>query len=637
MPFPSLDSIERQLQLVQSHIFANELDQALAVVAALPPAVADTADAVAVLGKFTDLPQLSPTNKLLADVALAEAFAFFSMAQVLAHRSHAGIAASLRRCHQLYSQIHSTLATTSSSLDENAVPPLVRQDVVGRAQLGVGAFAMCTGGVVPTEYHWILQLWQQNSLEDGVRLVHTSWLSETSRSHWAGLMLMNATPMLLQHWVAGHKAKRQQANNLHTPTTTTTLPPTSVANMSAYDRHHVATPEDSDEPSTDDSSSKDDSPANHSVSHGFLLQSSCLLRVAAGCLEAHPHWAPFLWSRSVHIQHTNPVDALALAQEAATSCKGTYPYMLQVHIGRLQFKLHRMDDAADTFQQVLAMSVKTPAAAAPIDVHQTTCAYLAGALCCESHVNLRFVRSLLAQTSYECDKSLSRSQRYVFCSRLCSSKASVDMLLLVHRARYYHALASDVHVRLLTYDLLYMCFSDNSHIHRHRKQDALHHDDDSSGQHEVALANLDGLMASQFPHTDGVLPPWLARLSSSEESSSCFPYIVGDNPVTMQFALDWLTLRGLVLLYLDVAAAKLHFKRVLALTTVAGASRSFGVPVASFHLARELAPDDPGAAIALLDHAGQWGKTSNASDAVGYTTRLNVLRSLLQQQPPQPT
>ncbi|RHY99151.1 hypothetical protein DYB31_013773, partial [Aphanomyces astaci] len=526
--------------------------------------VADAADAVAVLGKFTDLPQLSPTNKLLADVALAEAFAFFSMAQLLAHRSHAGIAASLRRCHQLFSQIHSTLATTSSSLDEDAVPPLVRQDVIGRAQLGVGAFAMCTGGVVPTEYHWILQLWQQNSLEDGVRLVHTSWLSETSRSHWAGLMLMNATPMLLQHWVAGHKAKRQQANNLHTPTATTTLPPRSVANVSAYDRHHVATPEDSDEPSTDDSSSKDDSPANHSVSHGSLLQSSCLLRVAAGCLEAHPYWAPFLWSRSVHIQHTNPVDALALAQEAATSCKGTYPYMLQVHIGRLQFKLHRMDDAADTFQQVLAMSVKTPSAAA-IDVHQTACAYLAGALCCESHVNLRFVRSLLAQTSYERDKSLSRSLRDMF---------------------------------------------------------------------SAALANLDGLMASQFPHTDGVLPPWLARLSSSEESSSCFPYIVGDNPVTMQFALDWLTLRGLVLLYLDVAAAKLHFKRVLALTTVAGASRSFGVPVASFHLARELATDDPGAAIALLDRAGQWSKTSNASDAVGYTTRLNVLRSLLQQQPP---
>ncbi|RHY55123.1 hypothetical protein DYB30_003123 [Aphanomyces astaci] len=487
--------------------------------------VADAADAVAVLGKFTDLPQLSPTNKLLADVALAEAFAFFSMAQLLAHRSHAGIAASLRRCHQLFSQIHSTLATTSSSLDEDAVPPLVRQDVIGRAQLGVGAFAMCTGGVVPTEYHWILQLWQQNSLEDGVRLVHTSWLSETSRSHWAGLMLMNATPMLLQHWVAGHKAKRQQANNLHTPTATTTLPPRSVANVSAYDRHHVATPEDSDEPSTDDSSSKDDSPANHSVSHGFLLQSSCLLRVAAGCLEAHPYWAPFLWSRSVHIQHTNPVDALALAQEAATSCKGTYPYMLQVHIGRLQFKLHRMDDAADTFQQVLAMSVKTPAAAAP----------------------------------------------------------------------------------------------------------------STSTKPPAALANLDGLMASQFPHTDGVLPPWLARFSSVEESSSSFPYLVGDNPVTMQFALDWLTLRGLVLLYLDVAAAKLHFKRVLALTTVAGASRSFGVPVASFHLARELAPDDPGAAIALLDRAGQWSKTSNASDAVGYTTRLNVLRSLLQQQPPQPT
>ncbi|ETV92718.1 hypothetical protein H310_13145 [Aphanomyces invadans] len=507
--FQSLESIERQLELVQSYIFSNQLNQAIAIISALPPgchfhvplfraeiqclralltgdnlsidkAVADATAAVSILGKFTDLPQLSRTDKLLVDIALAEALAFSSMAQLLAGRSHAGVAATLRRCHQLYTQIYSACMAEPSSLWD--VPAMALQDVLGRAQFGVGAFALFASGVVPSEYHWILQLWQRSSLQEGVRMVHMSWAAGHSRSHWAGLLLMNSSPMLLQHWVAARKAKGGNGPVTPLPSNPSSTAPRATSVCTAREYH------DSAMSTASDGSDSDDSPLcrperAQADADDVLMEALALLHVATTCLQTHPQWIMFMWSRSVQLQHANPFEALDLAQEAAASYDSGTPYLLQVYIGRLQFKLHRMDQAADTFQRVMAAYVKSRAVLT-VDAQQTTCTYLAAALCCESDANVRFVRSLLAQTL----RLQSESPTSV-------PNGSVDICLLVHRARYYHAIASDIHVKLLPYDLLYVC-SDSSHVLRKTRA----HDDS-------ALAHLDSLMVKQFPAQDAALPP----------------------------------------------------------------------------------------------------------------------------------
>ncbi|KAF0689956.1 Aste57867_18600 [Aphanomyces stellatus] len=473
--------MERMLQQVQALIFANDLDAAFGLLSSLPPgahalvavykaevqciralvagdtlskaqAVAESDAGAALLARMAALPQLSPVDKLTLDLARAEALAFASVARLLSSTTHSAVPL-LRKCHALYTRVGTSFDADSVRL---WMSDAARQDMRGRVHCGLGIFALLAD-IVPPELRWVLALVHENegmTLHAGMALLHSSWSAPNRRSHWAGLALMNATPMLLQHWVAAN-------------------------------HHHKAASRTSSATTTDESSASDcdddregDDPTTKPRHDNLLLQSSTLRDVAAACLARHPTWVLVLWAHSTLVTQSDPHHALTLARAADTAWgadKLHLAYPLRLHLGRLHFKCHAFDDATTVFEGMLSAQAKTQAAAINV-VEQAACIYLAACLCLETRPNFRFVRTLLARAS-----------------RLDDPSSSTDgTALFVRRARHYRDL-SITRLQLLPFDLLYLC-SDNTHHHRRPAYE-------TTSDHAAVLARLDALLPPHAFHS----------------------------------------------------------------------------------------------------------------------------------------
>ncbi|KAH9094837.1 hypothetical protein LEN26_018091 [Aphanomyces euteiches] len=582
----TLRDIDNDLALARAHILTNELDKAFGIVTRMPPgchyhvtlfkaeiqciralvsgdhlsvkkAVDDSKAAVQVLNMFGELSQLAPKNKLLVNIALAEAWAFLAMAHIIAKQMNPALVA-LHKSHQMYLAANEAL---EKSTIVAAVPPSILKDIHGRVLCGLGVFALLTG-VAPSEWHWLLRLYSSvsstSSLRDGMTQLHKCWSQHNLRSPWAGVALMNATPMLLQHW-AGKKP-------LPSP-------------------HSTSSTDDSDD-------------------DGSLLRASALTAISAECLERYPEWILVRWSHSVHLQQNHIGKALAMVENVWPN-KEDVQYALKLHIGRLHFKRHDLAAAADTFQAVMTSQVKTRAMAAN-SVQQAACVHLAACVCAEPDPNMRFVRTLINQAL-----------------RLDEGDDKIEAVH-VHRARYYRNLP-DFHMRLLPFDLLYLCTANCTRLSRTEDVSAIVQLDKLV---EIApTSSRQWLMAAQRYHSAYMTSPCQPL---TDESSS----LRLDDGHEVAFCIDWLTLRGMILLHIDLDAAKHSFRLVLSLASTCphASSASFGFPISCFLLARELVRDHSSEAMSLLDNALQWYQANascDANDVLGFLNRTKVLRGLL--------